>query len=148
MLALSIRQPWAWLHFHGKDVENRTKVQYFDRPFRCLVHASATTNKKEEADLAVQIRLTHGIDIPEDLPHGGIVGIVKYGPASRVHESRWHIPGYWGYPVLDCLTLPFTPWKGRLGFWEFPDDLYMRIINQTLQEQPAIADLIRRRWVQ
>lgn len=28
MKALTVRQPWAWAIFHGKDVENRSKWKY------------------------------------------------------------------------------------------------------------------------
>lgn len=82
MLALSIRQPWAWLILHaGKDIENRdwpTKVRG-----RVLIHAAKGMTRDEYEDgigfaqaIAYEAgRILHAPTI--ELPRGGIVGSVE-----------------------------------------------------------------------
>ena len=78
MLALSIRQPWAWLILNGgKDIENRswpTKVRG-----RVLVHASIGMPRYEYLE-AIDFIVDSGMPpLPFDLPayehlqRGGIV---------------------------------------------------------------------------
>ena len=81
-LALSVRQPWAWLIVHGyKDIENRmwrTNVRG-----RVLIHASATVRKSSfwnAYDLAhdlVDPKLAASIPRLNSLPLGAIVGSVE-----------------------------------------------------------------------
>ena len=77
MMALSIRQPWAWLILHaGKDIENRDWPTRFRGRF--LIHASKGMTR-EEYELAEDPLWHKGgptIDLPEFglLDRGGIVG--------------------------------------------------------------------------
>jgi hypothetical protein len=45
---ITVRQPWAWLIFHGKDVENRSWVTPYRGP--CAIHAAAGMTAGEYDD--------------------------------------------------------------------------------------------------
>lgn len=119
MIALSIRQPWAWLIVHGhKDVENR------DWPTRyrgeTLIHAGKTKDKEQYA-AAQEMAKEVGLELPpiDDLEYGGIVG------RAYLHDCVSHSPSHWfigehGFLLRDSTPLPFTPCRGRLGFFNVP----------------------------
>lgn len=119
--ALSIRQPWAWLILNaGKDIENRD----WKTPFRgrCLVHASKSGTKADYED-CLDFLADRGLDrILEIIPaidqfdRGGIVGAVDIVGCTDASDSPWFIGDY-GFILRNPKTLPFVPWKGRLGFF-------------------------------
>ena len=123
MKALSIRQPWAWLIVNGyKDIENRTWGPTYRG--RILIHAGKA---RQTTDFAAQRQWieTCGIQIPDDLPTGAIVGeatitgVVRDRPGDSPPTSS---PWYEG-PVGIMLADPVAyaepiPNKGQLGlFW-------------------------------
>lgn len=126
MLALSIRQPWAWLILNaGKDVENRewpTRVRG-----RVLIHAAKGMTFDEwghawdfaQGSLASAKALRAGVTF-DTIERGGIVGSVEIVDCVQRSESRWFV-GRYGFVLRDPKPLPFLPWKGRLGFFEVPD---------------------------
>lgn len=124
-LALSIRQPWAWLILHGgKDIENRdwpTRVRG-----RILVHA-AKGMTESEYEYAVDAAIANGADLRampdwKHMQRGGIVGSVEIVDCVAASASPWFIGGC-GFVLRDPRPLPFVPYKGRLGFFEVGDDL-------------------------
>jgi hypothetical protein len=123
--ALSIRQPWAWLIVNGhKDIENRD----WRTPFRgrFLVHAGLTMTRPQYEDVVVQLmRELIDVSLPpfEDLRAqlGGIVGQATVVDCVQDHPSPWKHPDSWGFVLADSRPLPFTPYKGRLGFFNIPD---------------------------
>ena len=123
MKALSIRQPWAWLIIHGgKDIENRSWHTKFRGRF--LVHASKGMTKAEYFE-AEQFCINFGLDVPPEfaeLQHGGIIGLVDLIDSADHSNSPWYM-GQKGFVLRDPKPLPFTPLKGRLGFFEVPDEL-------------------------
>lgn len=70
MLALSIKQPWAWaILYAGKDIENRdwpTRVRG-----RIVVHAGKTYDQRGHDWL-----ISQGYHVPADLPRGCNLGEV------------------------------------------------------------------------
>lgn len=124
-LALSVRQPWAWLILNGgKDVENRTwatKVRG-----RVLIHAAKgmTRSEYENARRTAEFIHGHRCKFPDilDLERGGIVGSVEIVDCVPSSRSLWHIDQCWGFVLRNPQVLPFFPCKGRLGFF-FPKDL-------------------------
>jgi hypothetical protein len=77
MIALSIRQPWAWAILHaGKDIENRKWTTTFRGPL--LIHAAKTlydTSQERDRTRAWVWRRFHvKVPLDDDLPRGGIVG--------------------------------------------------------------------------
>jgi len=125
MLALSIRQPWAWLILHGgKDIENRDWPTKFRG--RVLVHASKGMTRDEwesawmcahgtgASPKAVGMGLTR-----DNIERGGIVGSVEIVDCVTDSDSRWFF-GRYGFVLRDPQPLPFTPWRGQLGFFDVP----------------------------
>lgn len=122
MIALSIRQPWAWMILNaGKDIENRDFVTAFRG--RTLVHAGLAM-RWQDYDLAVATM--HDIDpsvqVPlyEELQRGGIVGSVEIVECVRTSRSPWFV-GQVGWVLRNPTPLRFTPFKGRLQFFNVPD---------------------------
>jgi len=118
MKCLSIRQPWAWAIIHaGKDFENRTWGTTYRGPL--LIHAGKTFDKDDRES----IEIISGIQVPEGLPLGGIVGQVEITDCIKVgygiHDdiSPW-LFGEFGWRLANPRPLPFTPMKGRLGLFE------------------------------
>ena len=133
MLALSIRQPWASLILKaGKDIENRdwpTKVRG-----RILVHAAKGMTRDEHEDaidfavsainsrpLGLEKKTTlRALGFAHDaLQRGGIIGSVEIVDCVRHSDSPWFV-GRYGFVLRDPQPLPFTPWRGQLGFFDVP----------------------------
>jgi hypothetical protein len=123
MKALSIRQPWAWLIVHGgKDVENRS--WHTKHRGRFLVHASQGCTKDEWCD-AYWFCHNHGLTLPPpiiELRRGGIVGSVELVDSVDTSESPWYM-GEKAFLLVDPKPLLFAPLKGRLNFFEVPNEL-------------------------
>ncbi|MCC7082192.1 MAG: ASCH domain-containing protein [Burkholderiales bacterium] len=123
MLALSVRQPWAWLIIHaGKPIENRdwyTRVRG-----RVLIHASKGMTRDEYDDACAFAHHcgvnTNLIPLPAELQRGGIIGSVEIIDCVTVHSSPWFV-GFHGFVLRDPRPLPFRPYKGQLGFFEVLD---------------------------
>ena len=104
MKALSIRQPWAhYILEEGKDIENRTWST--EERGDILIHVSKTVEKKDRS--LVQ---------RNNLPTGGIVGIVRITDCVEASDSEW-FQGPFGLKLAAPRKLPFMPCKGRLGFF-------------------------------
>lgn len=116
-VALSIRQPWAWLIATGqKDIENRTWPT--KRRGRFLVHAGQRV--PTEAELA-DIERTYRVKVDRAaLQYGGIVGSASLADCVTSHPSKWFEPGGCGFVLSDASPLPFRPLKGKLGFFSAP----------------------------
>lgn len=121
ILALSIRQPWAWLILHaGKDIENRNwRTDYRGKVF---IHAGKGMTRQEYAgafDLLDEIELTGKLAIPtfEQLDRGGIVGEVEIVDCVSDSQSPW-FAGRYGFVLKHAKALPFKPCKGELGFFD------------------------------
>ncbi len=112
MKALSIRQPWAWAIMAGhKKVENRSWSTLHRGPL--LIHAA------KAIDLA-GFRLCRelGIQVPEQLPLGAILGQVELYDVVESLDSPWFV-GPMGFLVRDPRPLAEPlPWTGRLGLFE------------------------------
>ena len=114
MIALSVRQPWAWLIVNGyKDVENRTWST------KCrgeiLIHAGKTF------DLQGYCWVYQNIDVKlpsrSSFYRGGIVGKVTITDCVTELDSEWFV-GPFGFVLKDACTIPFYEIPGRLSFFE------------------------------
>lgn len=122
MKALSIRQPWAWLIIHGgKDIENRS--WHTKHRGRFLVHASQGMTKLDY-NAASWYAKQRGVEVPPfaDLQRGGIVGSVFLADSRDSSTSPWYM-GEKAFLLVAPAPLPFVPLKGRLNFFEVPDEL-------------------------
>lgn len=126
VLALSVRQPWAWLIIHGgKDWENRTWPTRVRG--RVLIHA-AKRMEQAEWEAAVEFHRQQGFTTPFPAAHvlrfGGVIGSVdivdcksdlaiqKLGGASKWFQ------GPWGFKMANPTPCQFIACKGALGFFD------------------------------
>lgn len=138
MKAISVKQPWAFLIFHGKNVENRTWPTKFRG--RVLIHVSATNAK----DWPKIVKLIPGAwdllsDKQDDYKYSAIIGSVEIVDCVINHPSIWaeKTPmAYLGKLIIECqppiynwvLANPIMfpepiPAKGSLSFWDYPNIL-------------------------
>lgn len=117
-VALSVRQPWAWLLTHGhKDIENRTWPTRFRGQF--LIHASKGMTRGEYDDVELFLALRGlKIQLPafEKLERGGIVGVAEISDCVNKSASPWFMGDY-GFVVRDARPLQFRQMNGALGFF-------------------------------
>ena len=122
MKALSIQQPWAWAIIHaGKDIENRTWPTYLTGPF--YVHAG-----KKFDHAGYHWLLTNRSILRAEIPHpdnmlcGGIVGVSEIIDCVDSHPSPFFF-GPWGFVLGYSYPVDFIPYKGKLGFFDIPNDI-------------------------
>ena len=125
-LAISIRQPWAWLIMYGgKDIENRswpTKVRG-----RVFIHAAKIASKREwrsawdfVRQIAPDVWDKASLEIKTGtIEHGGIIGSVEIIDCVDQSNSPWYMGiGKYGFVLRNPEPMPFEPMKGRLGFFK------------------------------
>jgi len=132
--AISFRNPWAYLIFNGKDIENRTWRTNFRG--RVMVHAGATNFKNWVEKVKAIPGAWDKISIKqEDYKYSAIIGSVEIVDCVFNHESIWaeksegiakggHVldhtkPIIWNW-VLANPTLfekPILNVKGKLSFF-------------------------------
>ena len=116
MKAISIQQPWAWLIVNGyKDVENRTWAT--KHRGRVLIHAPKTVDKTAFQAQREWVQAS-GIQIPDDLPTGAIVGEATITGTVKTSASPW-----FAGPVAIELAAAVAyaepiPARGQLGVYE------------------------------
>ena len=127
MIALSIRQPWASLILKaGKDIENREWPTRFRGRF--LVHASKGCTRAEFAEAidCAECILDQRINADlKTIQRGGIIGSVELVDCVERSASPWFF-GRYGFVLRDPQMLPFTPWKGQLGFFDVPQSALVK----------------------
>jgi hypothetical protein len=121
MKCISIKQPWAWAIFHGKDVENRVWSTKFRGDL--LIHAGQKTDNKGGDWIIAHFPdlVPVGVDIL--LPTGCIIGKVTMTDCVIAHSSPWFF-GPYGHVYTNHVefTKPI-PFKGALKFFDVPDEL-------------------------
>lgn len=126
-LALSVRQPWAWAIFHGKDIENRD----WRKPNpglafrgRVAIHASTGMTQLEYENAADFMLHTCGVTAPppHQLVRGAIIGSVDVADVMRrpsnpcIATSPWFV-GPVGLVLRDPRSCQPIAAKGALGFF-------------------------------
>lgn len=128
-VALSLRQPWAWLVVHGgKGIENRRWNTKYRGDF--LVHAAKGMTHDEyddAADFAACVEPDLVLPKFELLERGGIVGRARLvdvidpcrvPPLASTCSHPWHMPEQYGFVLDNVGTLSFRPLRGALGFFK------------------------------
>ena len=114
LLALSVRQPWAHLIVHGhKNIENRTWRTMHRGPL--FIHASRVVAPVSHRSIK---RMFH-VELPHELPTGGIVGVVHIVDCVDEHTSAW-FEGPWGWVLRGAFPTPLAPCVGSLGLFDVP----------------------------
>lgn len=120
MLALSIRQPWAWLitEFNGHDPKRMENRKWYTK-YRgwILIHAAITYDTAG----AKWVRNEFGITVPGpgECKAGGIVGSAYLKDVVKASKSRW-FQGPFAFVLTRVYPLPFTFCPGQLGLFEYP----------------------------
>ena len=122
MKTLTFRQPWAWLIFHGKPVENRDWPWYYRGPL--AIHAAATMMgaEWEAARLFVagfDPELANKIPRPAELVTGAVIGIVDQVACVTAHPSPFFV-GPYGHVYANPreLAAPMRA-QGKQGPWNW-----------------------------
>lgn len=127
MKAISVCQPWAWLLFHGKCIENRDWYTAYRGPL--VIMASKGMSRAEYEDAVSFVRhwnpaLADRIPSPYRLVYGAALGRVMQTGCVREHPSWW-FQGKWGHVYEDPELFPQPiPARGQLNIfdWEPPAD--------------------------
>jgi hypothetical protein len=125
MKALSFKQPWAWLVFNGKDIDNRNwKTNYRGR---ICVHASKGWDtvgftwlfmNKEKLDWNNWWDRMMVENAKNEMPFGALIGEVDITDCVTQSDSPWFF-GKYGF-VLSNPSPYIKPilYKGKLGIFE------------------------------
>ncbi|MDD1499761.1 hypothetical protein PVA19_15165 [Agrobacterium sp. CNPSo 3708] len=123
LVALSVRQPWAWAIIHaGKPVENRSwRKGNPGLKFRglCCIHASQGMTRGEYEE-AAEFMTSIGVTCPaaKDLQRGGIVGVTNIVDIVTELDSPWFF-GPKGLILKESRAVEFAPSSGALGFFKW-----------------------------
>ena len=135
-----------------KNIENRR----WSTPFRgeFLVHAAKGMTMSEYLEARGYIEKVldelvgpqhEGAPPYKSLERGGFVGVARLvdvirpcclpGPQAPISavfcEHPWHMHEQYGFVLADVRPVPFTPWKGCLGFFGVPRDVAAALIARS-----------------
>lgn len=122
MKAISVRQPWAWLLFHGKNIENRDWYTAYRGSL--AIHAAKGMTIDEYEDARDFVRsfdraLCGQIPDRESLVRGAVIGVVNQTGCVKADPSPW-FQGKWGHVYeAPCELLVPVEARGALGLWEW-----------------------------
>lgn len=116
--ALTVRQPWAWLIFHGKDVENRDWHSNFTGTL--AIHAGKGMTHDEYRFAAVYA-LQRGVVVPpaKELVFGAVLGTVVVADWVEWSPSPWFMGQYAAVLCGPRAFVAPVPCKGALGLWNW-----------------------------
>lgn len=138
MKVLSVRNPWAWLILHGKDVENRTwRTKYRGK---LGIHASKVWEKgfknpssfftlPQWESMSEEYKRILIFASQSKIPCSAIIGEVDLVDVTFKKDSIWSVNGQyqWVFENPVFYGENFIPdVKGKLGIWEFDDSLINR----------------------
>ncbi len=133
MKAITVRQPWAWLLFHGKPIENRDWPTRYIGPL--AIHTSARIGKYDLEDAVAFVGRYISLDLAQkvyslryDLVCGAIIGVVRQIGCVTESASPWFC-GKYGHQYIDPVELQHHYWcKGKLGLWDIDDGLIQPLL--------------------
>jgi hypothetical protein len=129
MLALSLRQPWAWLILRPDIEDPAVREQMIkDDKIKCIENRSWATHVRgpvwihaslrDDTELVrFGVKERYGIDVPDIPDLGGIVGVTEIVDCVRQHPSRWFV-GPFGFTLKNSRPVKFFPLRGQRIFWE------------------------------
>ena len=128
MKAITVHQPWAWAIIHaGKDIENRS--WFCNGTGELAIHAGKTYDPYAEAFMR-----SLGIEIPDELPSGAIIGVVnltgahhayrcteQFGLPSPKRCSSWAIPMSYHWQLDRPCPIEPISCRGKQQLWNVPE---------------------------
>lgn len=123
MKAICIRQPFAWLVFHGKPVENRIRRSKHRGPLVIIASKGMARKEYEGAKLFVagfDRDLAARIPPRQKLVFGAALGTVQMVDCVEAHPSPFFC-GPWGhvYENAKLFPEPIPVERGQLGIFEW-----------------------------
>jgi hypothetical protein len=125
MKALSFKQPWAWLIFNGKDIDNRNWRTNFRG--RIYVHASKTWDaegfkwilgNKEKLNYTKWLDMMMIENAKDEMAFGALVGEVDIIDCVSESSSPWFF-GKYGFVLANPISYSIPiPYKGMLNLFE------------------------------
>lgn len=122
MIAISIKQPWAWMIANGiKTVENRN--WYTEHRGGLLIHAGKNRDDVER-DLLIALE-DYGIAVPEkELEYGKVIGLVDVVACTKEPKEKfdqfWHVEGNFAWVLRRPRLIDPFRYSGRLKLFEVP----------------------------
>lgn len=120
-IALSVRQPWAWAIFNGKDVENRSlaAIRHGMIRRRIAIHAAKGMTRDEYEDAAeMMAKIGVKCPMPDELIRGAIIGAATVTDIVKESESPWFF-GPRGLVLADAVSVAPIPAVGALGYFRW-----------------------------
>ena len=161
VLALSVRQPWAWAIVKGfKDVENRT----WSTKYRGLVYIHAPkkveTHQIDYVIHCVSDTLNEDSDVyqewlalyKEEAKTGGLVGVAWINDCQPHSYERHGLSNQWAFGP-QCWELDtekaemferMVPCKGKLGLWKPEPGIYRNMDKAYVALEMEYVDLRQR----
>jgi hypothetical protein len=135
MKAISLWQPWAWLIFHGKPVENRDWPTRYRGPL--LIHASKTWDSNGFAWICDTFGAKLSNLMPNTFPQGYIVGKVNLIDCVTEYDSPWFF-GPYGHVYREAREFKTPiPYRGSQGIFEVPNEIILDYLAQTPRVAPV-----------
>jgi hypothetical protein len=138
MRVLTIRNPWAWAIFHGKDVENRPRNLAGEYRGPVAIHAGLSFAESVPLGGPLQDALDAAGPVPSFYA-GQIIGVVDLVDVHHCFNadtnfegcSPWAEPDAWHLVLANPrpLTSPI-PFKGALHLQTAPEGLEADIVRQ------------------
>jgi hypothetical protein len=122
MKAISIKQPWAWAILNGKLIENRNWHSNYRG--KLLIHASKAFDYNGQRWLMENEDLfTIPVPFIKDYKTGGFIGKTFMVDCVCNYTSPFFF-GPWGFVFENTKPIDFIPYKGQLGIFNVPDNLF------------------------
>ncbi|UCZ88654.1 hypothetical protein [Gordonia sp. WA4-43] len=147
MKALTIRQPWAWAIFHGKNIENRTQMWNYRGPL--AIHAGKQASEAGWRDRRVRDAVVAAPPHwPQPTDLGVILGVADLVDIHFAGDDCTKTCSTWGdrtpgiFEPRGAIThlvlenprklIEPIPARGALGLWNLADDVE-RLIRRDLR---------------
>lgn len=141
-VALSIRQPWAWLIVRTDLSDEEREQAYLDGRIKDIENRDWCTNRRgwffvhaaqKFDDVGYRYAVAHYPDIdfptPSEFLRGGIIGQANLVDLVEESASRWFV-GKHGFVLRGARPLPFTPCRGKLNFFAVDEEVLSNVSTQ------------------
>lgn len=133
MKALTIKQPWAWAIFNGKDCENRTWEPPKDMIGELIAIHAGKGWDDDDSFSSTFIKSLTGVDVYQiPITFGAIVGVARIAGVRTLEDgpvSPWFF-GPFGWMLTEQREIEPIPCRGALGLWNLPADVKAAVIRQ------------------
>ena len=108
-----------------------------------LVHAGLTMTRAYYDQVVQELDgmglLPANLPAYDELQRGGFVGWTRVVGCVQESSSKWKQEGSWGFELRDSRPISFHPWKGKLQFFNVPNDVFSGTEHRLAQEKKERA---------